>query len=84
MHQTFDLPLIDSANIHKGVLRITYNDHGLTTADYYINNRLADRIPWLMLQSTLFAPVMEQIEAAIANNRDSLKQDHSHLTIPLT
>jgi hypothetical protein len=79
----FDLPLVTATPISAGFLRITYGDKGFMYADYYLAGlqKLPDRLYSTMLQSTLFAPVMEQINAAIENNRDSLKQDHSHLNI---
>jgi hypothetical protein len=72
----FDLPLVTATPISAGFLRITYGDYYLAGLQ-----KLPDRLYSTMLQSTLFAPVMEQINAAIENNRDSLKQDHSHLNI---
>lgn len=85
--RTFDLPLCTSSALHCGNLRITYNDKGFMYADYYMNrSSLGDRLPGSLLQSTLFKPVMEDIEGAIENNRRSEQEDidtdnHSHLII---
>lgn len=70
--RTFDIPLHTSAPLHCGNLRITYNEYGFMYADYYMNrSSLGDRLPGSLLQSTLFKPVMEEIEGAIENNKRS-------------
>lgn len=83
MLHAFDLPLVSSLPAACGTLRITYNEDGFLHADYHLANwqKLPDRLYNTMLYSTMFAPVMEQIEAAIENNRQSLILDHNQTTL---
>lgn len=78
MNTTFDMPLISSLPAKAGTLRITYNEDGLLYVDYYLASwgKLPDRLYNTMLFSTLFAPVLKEIEAAIANNKQSLIESH--------
>lgn len=80
--RTFDLPLCTSSAVHCGNLRITYNNKGFMYADYYMNrSSLGDRLSGSLLQSTLFKPVMEEIEGAIENNRQSLIESRDQSTL---
>ena len=72
------MPLLSSLPAQCGTLRITYNEDGFLHADYYLAGwqKLPDRLYNTMLQSTIFKPVLDEIEAAIENNKKSLTEAH--------
>ncbi len=74
---TFHIPLTDlhAEPFTPGYLEVHYTASGITRVCYKTGQLVCADLPVSMLQTTLFTTVMEQVQAAVANNAEP---DESH------